>query len=370
MPYKENKNLEGKVVNTKYKKFLFICFFVFILSSFLYYIFVINLIWLGSQSTSLTWYYKTFLLKTHKAGSIIIDSGSNSYHGIKSSLIEKEFNKTTINVADSVVVPLFAKLARLEKTVKRGDILILPFEYSALIDQDAIEWQFAAGVFFDFSYYFEFLSLKDKIKIISHVPFHTLIKVIKSIKKGYKDENYHKENINILYALANQEKIENDKISDAFLKQAISSKLITYNGDFGIVAKPVPYPPAAAKHCFDNCSICTYSMAYANAKFNRYPIKNFLDKMNKIGVKVIFTYPSVAGKNCYDFTNETLKNSFNNLMSEFKNEIQQQGALFIANSHEESYFDEKYIYDTTYHLDQEGKIIRTLRLIDHLKKIL
>ena len=112
---------------SKPKSFLISLFILFIVLNILY-IYSYNMLvqkksW-GNHS------YKNFLIENIKSSPrIIIDGGSNAIYSIDSNLIEKEFNKTVINISDNARYPLEYKLARIEKNAIEGDIIILALEY-------------------------------------------------------------------------------------------------------------------------------------------------------------------------------------------------------------------------------------------------
>ena len=74
--------------------------------------------------------YKNYLItNTTDQNRIIVESGSNSYHGINSLMLEKHFGKLTINLGDHGGYPLLHRLYRAAKFAHKGDIFILPLEY-------------------------------------------------------------------------------------------------------------------------------------------------------------------------------------------------------------------------------------------------
>ena len=342
-----------------YKKFIILFFFFCSFLCIFYFILIYLLIYFGNANTSLVHYYKTFLLKEiDKNERIIIDSGSNSHHGIFAEMLEEYFKIPSINIADVGAIPLHAKLARLEKFVKKGDILIMPLEYEYYSTENMKNNFFLDNIFFEFSWYFDFLSYKDKIALVFNIPFSSLISYTSKIKSLIKndlfDTNMHKNNIKFLNQFYNS-KIDINKITDSELKDAFSNFKINKFGDYTYKGEVIVSD--IAKEWINNCQKSIFK-----GNINKKAVKlldNFFENMKKRGVVVILTYPVVVGDNCYNFNTKTGLN-FKFFLEDLKTKF--SDTIFIGNW-QDSYFEKKYLLDTPYHVNQEAQIINTKRLI-------
>ncbi len=118
--------------------------------------------------------FKSFMLKNISDRRIIIDSGSNSYHAINSRMLEKEFNLITINLADNAGYPLEYKLKRIYNLSNYGDIILLPLELSHY-KYGSIPKNFYDNIFNELNSYYLYLTLIEKLKLISETPFSSFI---------------------------------------------------------------------------------------------------------------------------------------------------------------------------------------------------
>lgn len=315
--------------NIKAKYYIYLLFILLVLIVILYiylYISQVEKISLNYPS------YKTFLLKETKSfNRIIIDSGSNSTYGINSEMMEKEFNKVVINISDNAGVPLKHKLLRIKEFSKSGDIVIMPLEYPYY------SYEGIPKSYFDkeFIFYFKILPLFEKIKFIVQTPFDSVMKLFLKYSLKVDNKNYFIEQFN------------DGKRGDLEF---------IYRGKLDVGTKN------------DTCENYIFS---SNIKYNFSINQDFkkniklikeIEKERKI--KFIFTYPTIAGNNCYE---GKYSPNFNKLDNEIKKYLKKNNIDFIGNF-EDSYFPEKYMNDTYYHVLPEARYLRTTRLIESIKK--
>jgi len=74
--------------------------------------------------------YKAFLLQEVSKPKLIIDSGSNSHHGIDAGMISEALKINAINIADNAGYDIESKVTRIKAHAKKGDIVLLPLEWS------------------------------------------------------------------------------------------------------------------------------------------------------------------------------------------------------------------------------------------------
>ncbi|BCX78762.1 hypothetical protein LBC_02240 [Campylobacter sp. 19-13652] len=296
--------------------------------------------------------YKNTLLLTNKnIEKIIIESGSNSFHGINSSLIEKHFKKKTINLAEFAGVPLKLKLYRLSNAIKKGDVIILPLEYRYYLGDTTID-MFYDGIFFGYSHYFKALPFKEKIIFILNTPIKSTIKAtIKIINKKYIKD----------YILAKFKNIQPNGIKE-------QGKLyVADNGDFDFkepLAEKDDLKIPCQEYIFTKSIIDKNNIINPIFKDNIELLKNI---KNKTGAEFVFTYPVVAGADdCYNFDNKNGK-EFKNFLSSIKKYITNNGFKFIGN-YQDSFFDKSHTMDTWFHVLPEARDKRTKMLIHTLEK--
>lgn len=352
-------------MNKKFKKFTYGFFALVAFISCFYVAFCFSLAYFGGKTVSLAHFYKTYLLEStkDKTGRIIIDSGSSGLHGISAAMIQNELNRTAINIADNMTIPLSAKFARLKANIQKGDVLVLPIEYHSLTKERELTDQFVAGVFFDFGVYWQFLSFTEKLEVISKIKLSVLTDIIKKTKRNYKNIALQKENQKYLKALANDEKIDFNASSDIMLVDYINKNILLSKGDFGSLTKPKELG-AGEKRCALTCQEC--NIWFLGTSTISPEIIKFASYAQKIGAKVLFTYPNIAGKECY-YKDAQMQKNFEDFISNLKKELAPYDALYIGDFLEAS-FDESYIFDSPHHIDDTARKLRTKRLLKHIKK--
>ena len=279
--------------------------------------------------------FKNYLLEsTKELPRIIIDSGSNSHHGINSRLIEEEFHRITINLADNGGYPLRNKLLRIANNSVENDIVILPLEYMHYSYQ-SIPKVFYDEIFGALDYYYYNLDFIEKLKFISKTPFSSLL-------NSFSKENKYTDN------------------SDIFSSKFESN----LRGDYEFISKT----PLDAGTKNSSCEVYTLMTPIINHFVISDTFKDNLKLIKKIEenkkIKIIITYPSVTGNNCYE---GVYKNDFKTFIKNIKSLLKENDIALIGEV-EDSNFKIKYMNNTYYHLLPSGRDIRTKRLIKRIKE--
>ena len=251
-------------------------------------------------------------------------------------MIEKEFNRKTINLSDNARYPLEYKLVRLERDAIEGDIIILALEYLHY-SYRYIPKNFYNHLFSSLSFYYYNLSFQDKIKLIYKTP---LTSIIYAYKEQHQKLNRTKEFIKKF-----QNKDRGDKI--AKFKTQLTSHAKKHTCQEYIFKDQIRYGFKISNIFKDNIK----------------KIKE-LEKDKKI--KFFIIYPAVAGDNCYTTQYSKDFKEFNN---KIKNILKENNITLLGN-YQDSYFKKEYQYNTYYHIIEKAREIRTKRLIKSLREIL
>jgi hypothetical protein len=282
--------------------------------------------------------YKNFLLKKDVDFSrIIIESGSNSHHSIDSKMLENEFNKLVINISDNGSWPLRNKLYRLNQYVSKGDIILLPLEYSyySYNKYTDIPKGYYNNILNSLHYYFTPLPFYEKINFILHSPFDlnlfiNLFKTMKEIDLSKKFEIDFDNGLRGDHIFKTKGKMDSTKYKTC---------------EEYIFFMNIPNNFKISKEFKENILL----------------IKE-IEKEKK--VRFIFTYPTVVGQNCY---NGKFKNDFYIMNIEIhkildKNNIPLVGTFFDSN------YEENYMDNTYYHVLPSGRALRTKKLIENINR--
>lgn len=294
--------------------------------------------------------YRNMLLEGIQTPRIIIDSGSNSFWSIIPQIIEEKFRIPTIVVAENGNVPFDMKVNRLKTYVRSGDIILLPLEWIYYSRKEYTS-NFMDSVFgitksnnlehnilYNYTYHYYLLHAFDRIKFIfKHVnPTH----ILKSLIQRYNEPSIHQQ-----------------------LSIRTSALLFNYNNN------PAGDVKNDANRLHDSTLLSVNCQQYLNANpLNDTSVLNeivhSLSEFKKIhNVKIIITWPAVAGKECY------IEDRINKFVSQIT-EASELNGLIVTGSPYESFFPEIHMLDTYYHVDSKAALLRTNRLVANLEKLI
>ena len=109
--------------------------------------------------------YGSFLLRAVPAPRIIVDGGSNTLWSVAGEDLERHFRMRSIVVGDTAAIPFEARLARLERHVRHGDVVVLALEWPYYSSATTYVRRFAVGAFGLYNDYFRHLPLRRRIEI-------------------------------------------------------------------------------------------------------------------------------------------------------------------------------------------------------------
>jgi len=328
------------------KNFLFYSLGFFLLSLITYLLVADNFIFIKRE---LPFTYRQYLLESTVdiRGKVIIESGSNSIHGIAPKLLSSYFNAPVITIADNADYPLRAKIFNLKKFIQKGDTLLLPLEWSQYYDQGALTENFTTALVdadLKLEHYYDSLTFKERLRfLLTQFPFFDAVASFQYKRDGL---NGIKEDIKRL-----------DKFNR--LQQSMTVEA------FGNSSRNGPEPRIIAptnKTCNSYLFHTDFTLS-ETFKSNLSLLKEIQTK----GVNIYFTWPAVVNhrtSHCYVGAEHLRQvNYFSQLI---KAQVEQAGFQFIGNF-QQSLFSSKCFLNTHYHLKQECAGTRTHRLINALK---
>jgi len=293
--------------------------------------------YLGNRDFIVTNSYKQFLLQHTEGRRFIIDSGSNSFHGINTEMLEKELGILTINLADNAGFPLNNKLLRIEEYSHSGDIVMLPLEWFYYTYSD-VPGNFSENILGDLRHYYFYDSLFDEVLQIWSSPFSSFRRGIKRHRKLIRKKNeYLKEHI---------EKFNNGE-----------------RGTFNSIEPVTLEAEIKVSACDPFIFGKTLTEDFVLSEIFKKNVKT-IKRLQKKRIKVFFTWPIVVGKDCYSKTN---RKKIDHIIHIIKNYIQENGLTIIGSPYENNFL-EKDMLDTNYHIIPEAREQRTKRLIMDIRQ--
>ena len=251
---------------------------------------------------------------------IIFAGGSNLAFGLNSEEIEKEFSIPVVNLGLHAGLGLGFIINELKHTIKSGDVVFLSIEYFLPSEGD-YRLQKATSCFYKEAEKYYPFDLREEISIN--------IEETRSNIKSYKD---------------NKKSISNLKPEI----QVYSREAFNKYGD--VVAHLEKAPPDE----LNDRGIMTYNYWYGISDLNDF--YNYAKSQN---VDVFFIYPNFP---ISEFQKNLL--SINKLSIDLSKNLK----IEILNKPSDFVFSDSLFFDTVYHLNKQGRELRTKKLIELLKK--
>jgi hypothetical protein len=273
-------------------------------------------------------------IKTITNPKIIIISGSNSLFGVCTPLIKEKTNKEIVNFGLHAALPIEVFFALIKRNAKPNDIILMPLEYTYYKKKNNItSWQANNLTSWGTEFIKEFSSTQF---------LEILIKSVPSLPNRIK-------NFNVDLPIHTYEEHMQDKNSSAIL--SLSSYRNAIN-NFGEILT-------------DNKSKLKNDVTYAYVNpaglndFRFEQLKDFSDYLAKQNIRLILTYPvsmQISDFNLFKKEHLTKIEAVNKKCEGY--------GLDLIGIPELSNFELPYSFDTEYHLNAEGAILRSLYLAD------
>jgi hypothetical protein len=292
-------------------------------------------------------------LQNLKSPKIVLIAGSNFAYGINSKMIEEALHRPVVNMSMHYDYGTDFMLRQITPELHKGDTVIMGFEYIVSSEGDFKE-KISLAKFFPkandwFSYKIDEDDLKKNNIIIKTFPqtygwFANKEMIVEYFRKN--------TNVRLSSFRLTLDRLSKNKSIEASVADTTSiffRKAINQYGDL-------------ISH-FNNPALKTMPKSVINDKINfTKPIRDmniFYEKMQKIGVKVFYVYPSYA-ESSYQFDKENIK--------KLQKELENNAHFPILGKPEDFVYADSLCQDMVYHLNVKGRDIRTQKLINLLKK--
>lgn len=278
---------------------------------------------------------------------LIIISGSNSLFGFNSSIIAKHTKYQPINYATHASMPINYHIDKIIANAKNGDIVFMPLEFVYYTrDNPKEDMWYISNILLWGNGYNKYISIKGLVlTYFSDSPFATIKRIIKH-KKSNTSDNPISEVIDIW----------NKNTNNSCGKYAsYSYKSLSPYGDFCAQENKEPYIVEEDYRSNQNLKISQFFLD----EFAR--LKAFANEHN---IKIFLTYPPTAENEKFSIENPKTHKYITNLKAQLaKNKIK------IYGDFRDFHFEQKYFYDTPYHLNKQGAILRTQRFVELLAEL-
>lgn len=274
------------------------------------------------------WLYKKDTYANSISGEkIMFISGSNTLFGVDTERIEKTLDTPTVNYGVHAGLSYY-NLDRAKKHLKTGDIVILPLEYSYYTwHHDIFEKAFSTYLIGYASTEIKKLTISDKLKFIAQQSTKDLVKF-----------TYHRI------------------IPPPRTEGAYSSHYLNTNGDM------------TNNHMDKKLTDNALQSKISNTVFSEQPLttdakeelSSFIAYCHDNDITIYAAWPNYLWRD-KEFTDKDLEG-----VHAIEDFYHSQNIEILGN-YTDCLYDADLFYDTTYHLNEEGKRIHTDYLINLLK---
>lgn len=300
--------------------------------------------------------YRQYLLETSSQikGKVIVESGSNSVHGIDPFILSEYFNAPVLTTAANAGYPLRPKIFNIEKFTHPGDVVIFPLEWNQYAYEENLPANFLASVAdkdLRLESYFNNLPWYEKLKFIfSQYPLKEVITGVKQVR--------------------NKEQLLRDDLTRlSTFEQRLAKNTSESFGNSDRNA-----PEGIEKDGSHNLSCDQYILGKQFAygfiisetfKDNLLALSRLEDK----GVTVYFTWPAVVDhekSGCYQ--SEKASENMAVYTKKIKTLVKSKGFQFIGD-YQQSRLPPQCFLNTYYHLRKDCATIRTQRLVEEIIRL-
>lgn len=290
---------------------------------------------------------KTNLLeKIDSPKRIIIFSGSNSLFGFDSTVIEKSTGIPTFNFGlhASLDMSYLSKIA--ETITRQGDIIIAPLEYSFYLRENRYSDWFINNMLGWGYDYISGLEYIDKIMFFTHTEAKRVFEGLLATPRVVMASDY-----------------DVNRFIPKGEYRGYSYKSIKTNGD-------IITPDGSTKYVADligdnesKSSILTYQSDKKPQKYSINQINELKNTIESKGGKLIIIWPVSMESKFFNKNNE----SSTSFIDSIKSKMIDSGIKIYCDPYEFN-IHPSYFFDTYYHLNNRGEVLRSKKVMECLKR--
>ncbi|MGY3387751.1 hypothetical protein ACVWW6_000342 [Bradyrhizobium sp. USDA 3311] len=287
--------------------------------------------------------YKWLLLEHTPGPRIIIDSGSNGHHGIDAGELATAFNMRTINVADNAGYSLVDRSRRILEFAKPGDIVVMPIEWQGYSDPDG-DAGYARLSLELISEYFWVQTPIERVRRILTTPFPIVARAVWRNIRKLRSQSLSAGSVEAVHAMA--------------LRHVEAMLYSNGSGGWANDVSQGVTKQALAAGCF-RTTIGSRKEARSGRVLEAFQL---LHAAKERGVRVIITWPTVVGDDCYADEARMADRA------EQVRDLVSQAGLELIGTPADFWMPMSLADNSFYHVTQRGRAIVTRRLISLLQE--
>lgn len=305
---------------------------------------------LGGYEKAEHWIKPVYEVKLQRATEIkrtkiILAGGSSTLFGFDSRLLTKEIGRPFINLGGHAALSLKFIADKILLVANEGDAVILPLEYSYYqSSENPSDWQMNNMQSWG-SDYIKNLSAYETLKFARHADFKGIATRLLSKSKEALPTTAETISINDI-----------QKFAELTKWQGYSFTSLNYYGD---IQPNLPITELIQEEANKGISYIKTPLLTQSFIQDATDLKV---KLAKRGVELYFTWPPTIKNISFDLDNSP----YHKRAIELKNNMTVAGFRFICEP-ESFNMERSYFFDSIYHLNLKGSILRTLKLSECIK---
>lgn len=298
--------------------------------------------WLGSSINK-----KEMLLSDIKEKQrIIVVSGSNSLFGFDTKLIEEHTGIKAFNFGMHAGLDMDFLRFETEKVIRKGDIVIMPLEYSYYYTEKGYSEWFIENVLSWGQDYFSGLGLFDTINMVIHTPVSFIAKQASAPKRGVTDD---------------VETIRKMQLDGVY--RGYSYKSLNNYGDITPPDESTALVKGYKESPKKNERTLSYTSGTKVSEYTLTKLKEIDSYTKRIGATLYVTWPVSMSTAYFNSSNSS---SIKDIAS-IKKALDDTGIKVICDPFSFNLSPELF-YDTHYHLNSAGQKVRSSKLAECIKQ--
>lgn len=298
--------------------------------------------------------YSQFLLEaaSELQGKVVIESGSNSVHGLDASRLSDYFEAPVIIAADVQGYPLRKKVFRLERALNKGDVVILPLEWHYYYRPAESSRKFVEGVADKerhLAHYVVDLPVAERVRfILQEYPLRNAFESITIPRAEVSDMNWAIKRL------------------DKFKATLLARDNLSAGGTIRDGPEEAQFVKSRKYNC-DKSLLYRRGGAQLSLSDNFLANLDLLQKLHNRGVSVYLTWPVVVdapADKCY--STPGLREKLDVFAEEIVEAVESRGMKMLG-EYSGTHFTQECFLNTNYHIRWSCAPQRTQYLIDQLE---
>jgi len=287
------------------------------------------------------YFYKDYLADKDERPRILIAGGSNALFGVDGAIIEEMTGYHVVNLSSHAELDIDFYYNQLKEHMQKGDVVVMPLEGAFHIRNRLSDWFVNNMLAWGWDEYLAKIGIVRLCGFLVDVPKHRIINGL--IRHG--------DNNNILDRKVVLQKLQESFFSGEKRWNGYSYQSLDRYGDMIAGEEPIAYVQQLARD-----GVYYFHDGPIADRFVRV-YKKILDLVRKNDGKLILTWPVTMRNKFFDLRKEKYRQKI-----EDRTEQLAEKSIAIVCNPALFQFDVGFFFDTEFHLNRQGAVLRSENL--------